>query len=82
MAICAVVDGAGFVKAMSGVALNDCTGFVLLDKADWLTNGLVQSLITIPAGDDFAVVWAAGFMVPMSVGLVAWAVSRIVNMWR
>lgn len=82
MAICAVVNGAGFVKALPGVSLNDCTGFVLLDKADWITNGMVQGLFTIPAGEDFQALWSAGFVLPMTIGLIAWGVSKIVNVIR
>lgn len=82
MAICAVVDWAGFVRALPAVSLNDCTGFVLLDKADWITNGMVQGLFTIPSGEDFQALWAAGFVLPMTIGLIAWGVSKIVNVIR
>lgn len=82
MAICATVDGTGLVHAAGSVPLTECTGFVLLDKADWLLNGLVQGLLTIPSGDDFAALWAAGFITPMAIGLIAWAVSSVVTMWR
>jgi hypothetical protein len=82
MAICAQIDASGFVKELATVALNDCTGFVLLDKADFVSNGLVQTLITIPAGEDFATAWSAGFIPPMTIGLIAWSVAKIVNMWR
>lgn len=80
MAICATVDGSGVVHAAGSVPLNDCTGFVLLDKADWIVNGIVQGLFTIPSGDDFQALWAAGFVTPITVGLIAWAVAAIVGM--
>lgn len=79
MAICVFLDASGFVREAVGVSLNDCTGFVLLDKSDWISNGLVQSLITIPAGEDFAAVWAIAFTLPCTIGLIAWAVSKIVH---
>ncbi|MBK7955716.1 MAG: hypothetical protein IPK02_18210 [Candidatus Accumulibacter sp.] len=82
MAICATVDVAGFVKMLPGVALNDCTGYVLLDKADWINNGLVQGLLTIPAGEDFAALWGAGFVLPVTLSMIAWAVSKIVGVIR
>lgn len=82
MAVCVMVDASGFVKQLAGVALGDCTGYVLLDKADWVSNGLVQSLITIPSGEDFAAVWATAFIVPVSIGLIAWTVAKIVNVFR
>lgn len=80
MAICATVDVSGVVHAAGSTPLNDCTGFVLLDKADWIVNGMVQGLFTIPTGEDFQALWAAGFVTPMAIGLIAWAVSAIVSM--
>lgn len=82
MAICATVDGSGIVHAAANIPLNECSSFVLLDKSDWIGNGLVQGLTTIPAGEDFAALWAAGFIVPMTIGLIAWAVFKVVQMWR
>lgn len=80
MAICATVDAVGVVHAAGSVALNDCTGFVLLDKADWIMNGMVQGLFTIPSGQDFEALWAAGFMTPMVLGLIAWGVAKLLGM--
>ena len=77
-----MIDASGFVKQQAAVSLNDCTGYVLLDKADWVSNGLVQSLITIPAGEDFAAVWATAFVIPVSIGLIAWAVAKIATVFR
>ena len=82
MAICATVDANGVVQAAGNIAINDCLGFVLLDKADYAQNGLVQQLFALPTGDDFAMLWQAGFLVPVCIGLVAWGVSKIVNFWR
>ena len=82
MAICTTVDASGVVHAAGNIAINDCTGFVLLDKADWAQNGLVQQLFALPTGDDFATLWTAGFVTPMTIGLVAWAVAMIISIWR
>lgn len=82
MAICTTIDASGVVHAAGNIAINDCTGFVLLDKADYLQNGLVQQLFTIPTGDDFATLWHAGFTTPMAIGLVAWACAVLVGMWK
>lgn len=81
MAICATVDELGVVHAAGNTAINDCLGFVLLDKADWAQNGLVQQLFALPSGDDFATLWNAGFVLPMTLGLVAWAVAKIIGVW-
>lgn len=82
MAICAQVDATGVVRAAGNIPLNDCAGFVMLDKADYVQNGLIQSLMTIPTGDDFATAWQAGFVTPMAIGLVAWACAAIIGMFR
>lgn len=82
MAICTTVDVSGVVHAAGNIALNDCTGFVLLDKADWVQNGLIQSLITIPSSEDFQTIFSAGFVTPMAIGLVAWACAAIISFWN
>lgn len=81
MAICAYLNASGQLVQNAVVALNDCTGYVILDKADWTQYGLVQSLITIPNSADFQAAWQAGFITPMAIGLVAWCVSKIVKMF-
>lgn len=82
MAICTTVDASGVVHAAGNISINDCTGFVLLDKADYVQNGLVQQLFALPAGEDFSTLWAAGFVMPMTIGLVAWACAVLVSMWK
>lgn len=81
MAICATVDVSGVVHAAGSIPLAQCTDFVLLDQADWIQNGMVQGLLTIPSGDDFGALWAAGFVTPMAVGLVAWSVAVIIGIF-
>lgn len=81
MAICVVLDAVGAVVQQAVVPLAQCSGFVLLDKADWTQYGLVQSLITIPSGADFAAAWMVGFTVPAAVGLIAYCAGRICAMW-
>ena len=81
MAICAALNASGQVIQQAATALNDCTGFVLLDKADWLQYGMVQGLITIPSGAEFAALWAAGFVVPVTLGLIAYCVGQLVKFW-
>jgi len=82
MAICAALDAAGVVIQQASIPLNQCTGFVLLDKADWTQYGLIQGLITIPAGSEFAAAWMAGFAVPMVAGLAAHCVQQIISIWN
>jgi len=81
MAICAALDASGVVIQQATIPLNSCTGFVLLDKADYVQNGLVQGLLTIPAGADFQALWMSGFVTPMAVGLVAYCVGKIVSVF-
>lgn len=81
MAICAVLDASGFVVQQAAIPLEQCAGFVLLDKVDWVQYGLVQSLITIPTADEFQTVWAAGFITPMAIGLIAYCVEKILSIW-
>lgn len=81
MAICAALDAAGVVIQQATIPLEQCTGFVLLDKADWVQNGLIQSLITIPNSADFQALWIAGFATPMAAGLVAFCVGKIAGMF-
>lgn len=82
MAICATIDASNVVHAAGNIAINDCTGFVLLDKADYAQNGLVQQLFALPTADSFSQLWNAGFVTPMTIGLVAWAVAMIISTWR
>lgn len=82
MAICAVVDVSGVVSAAGSTPLAECTGFILLDQADWILHGAVQGLLTIPAGEDFAALWYAGFATPITLGLVAWSCAAIIGIWK
>jgi len=82
MAICIAMDNQGRFIQMAGVSLNDCTGFVMLDKADWVQYGLVQSLITIPDSQTFQAAWLAGFVTPMVIGLIAYCVGKVVAVWN
>jgi thiamine transporter ThiT len=81
MAICAALDLAGQIVQQATIPLEQCTGFVLLDKADWVQYGLIQSLITIPEVADFRTAWMAGFVTPMVVGLVAYCVGKLCSIW-
>ena len=81
MAICAALDLAGQIVQQATIPLEQCTGFVLLDKADWVQYGLVQSLITLPDTADFQTAWMAGFVTPMAIGLVAYCVGKICSVW-
>ncbi len=82
MAICAFLAPTGELIQQAHIPLNECTGFVILDKADWVQYGLIQSLITIPNSADAQTAWMAGFVTPMAVGLVAWACAALVNFWK
>lgn len=41
-----------------------------------------NNVFAIPASGDFAAAWSAGFILPMTLSLVAWAVAAVVNTFK
>lgn len=78
MAICVLVDTAGYLVAAASTPLAECTSYVLQDASEMLT----YSIFNLPAGSDFAKAWSAGFILPMVLSQVAFAVAKLVNFWR
>lgn len=82
MAYCAVLDVAnGYVK-VTATAIDACTSYVVLSGADFSSLNLAQSLVSVPTGSDFAILWAAGFSLPVTIGLIAWCVASVVKVSR
>lgn len=74
MASCFTVDANGFLVA-STTPVGECTAYVVQDAADYFTNGIFN----LPAPEQLAQAWAAGFILPMSIGCIAWAAAKIAD---
>lgn len=73
--VCATVDTNGFVIA-NLTPVEECTAYVLQEAGSWA--GLWQ----MPDSSTLGKAWFAGFSLPMTVGMMAWAVSKLVNFWN
>ena len=78
MAICVVVDSVGNLVSSASTPLAQCTSYILQDASEMLT----YSIFNLPSGSDFAKAWSAGFILPMVISQVAFAVAKLVNFWR
>lgn len=80
MPLCTAVDSqTGVVIAQAFKSVADCTGYVLLDKADYANYTLLQQIWEIPSQQDLSVLWAAGFSLPITLGLISWGVHIVAN---
>lgn len=77
MALCVITDANGALVG-TATAPAQCTGYIVESASDYLAH----SIFTIPDASALHAAWAAGFLVPMSVGLVAWAIGELVNFWN
>jgi len=55
--------------------------FVALTPQEFQSASL-QSVFAIPSSGELSAAWAAGFVIPMSISFVAWAVGKILSLWR
>ena len=76
-AVCATVDSGNVIVANSTPA-GDCTSLVVLESTDWMG----ASVWAIPTMSDIALVWSSAFILPLTLFLTAWAIGRIVNLFR
>lgn len=86
MGICAWFISASKYLRVTTASLNAGTGtcadgVVLMDKVDFAANNMLSLLVAVPSAGDFSLMWAAGFITPMSIGLVGWCVRRVVFRW-
>ena len=80
MAICVAVNSEGhLVQSVSSV--ESCTGHILLNVGEYQNITLQHTALAMPDGTDFAAAWGAGFILPMTVGLIAYCVAQIVKVW-
>ncbi|PWB39567.1 MAG: hypothetical protein C3F19_14905 [Rhodocyclales bacterium] len=55
--------------------------FVALTPQEFQSASL-QSVFAIPSAGELSAAWQAGFLVPMTLAMVAWAVGKILSIWR
>lgn len=76
MAICVVFDASG-LATFPGTAPTSCAGYVLIDSTEYQAQSLVDSVLGIPDPSYLAAAWGAGFLLPMTVALVAYCVAAV-----
>lgn len=83
MAVCVQFDQTGALVSVPGnLSMNQCTTFIALEPAEYRQIVTANSLYALPASQDFATVWAAGFVLPLSIYMVAWGVAKLVNFFN
>lgn len=80
MAICVTTNPDGTI-VQSLASIDQCMGHVLLNQGEYQNVILQHSVLALPSKTDFAAAWGAGFVLPMTVGLVAYFVGQIVKVW-
>ena len=81
MAICVAVNSEGhLVQSVSSI--ESCMGHILLNIGEYQNITLQHTVLAIPETSDFAAAWAAGFILPCTVGLIAYCVGQIVKVWN
>jgi len=74
MAACVALNAQNLLEVIV-TPVGDCTSYVILDAAEYWQ----RSIFDIPDGTTLAGFFSAGFTLPMAVGLIAWAVGKLVN---
>jgi hypothetical protein len=77
MSICATINEFNQVIA-NATPIAECTGFILQDSVDYLANSFFQ----IPDSDTLKGFWFAGFVLPMTAHMVAWAAGSLANFFN
>lgn len=78
MAICAHIDAATGALIPDTTPIDQCTAYVIATQSDYLA----FSIFTIPQASDLSAAWFAGFVIPMTAHMVAWAVGSLVNFFN
>lgn len=76
-AMCATVDAQNAL-IVNTTPIGECTGLVVLAIEDWPG----ASVWTLPTNEEIALVWFAGFSVPITLYLIAWSLGQILSMFR
>jgi hypothetical protein len=82
MAVCVIIDTSGAIVSQANTAISACPGFVLLDKTEYVNTALAEQIFAVPTSDDLGAAFGWGFTTPMILGLVAWSVALIINIWK
>ena len=77
MASCVIANEQNLLEVIA-TPVGDCTSYVIVDAAEFYQN----SVFDIPDGTTLAGFFSAGFVVPMTIGLVAWGVGKLVNFFN
>lgn len=78
MAICAHIDAVSGALIPDTTPIDQCTAYVIATQSDYLA----FSLFNIPDTSVLSAAWFAGFVVPMTAHMVAWAVGSLVNFFN
>lgn len=80
MAACVQFDQTGALILVPGnLPASQCPAFIVVEPAEYQQITTANGLYALPASQDFATAWGVGFVLPMTLYLVAWAVASIVN---
>lgn len=63
---------------LNSVPVGECTGYVILTAGDWVGS----SVWALPSIDEITLVWSAAFILPTTLFLIAWAIGRVLNLFK
>jgi len=80
MAACIVEQGGKLV--LTTIPPESCPGFIVWNATEYQNMANLLPVFGIPSAVDLAAAWQAGFVIPMALGLVAWAAAKIISIWK
>lgn len=83
MSACVQFDQNGALIVVPGnLPASQCPAFIVVEPAEYQQITAANGLYALPTTQDFATAWSVGFVLPMTLYLVAWAVASIVNHFK
>lgn len=83
MALCVEFNIDGVLAVVAGsLPIAQCPAFVLIEAQDYQQIVMANNLFALPTTQDFATAWSVGFVLPVTLYLVTWAVASVVNFFK
>ena len=76
-AMCATIDVQNTL-IVNTTPIGECAGLVVLSIEDWPG----ASVWALPTNEQIALVWFAGFSIPITLFLISWSLGAILSMLR
>lgn len=82
MPYCITMDGNAHVVVVMPQPADYTTCIAVALTPQEFQSASLQSVFAIPSAGELGAAWQAGFLLPMTLAMVAWAASKILSIWR